>query len=175
MVFIHGGAFLNGSNDKLMYGPDNLMNDDVVLVVINYRLGLLGFLSLKDPSLGVTGNMGFKDMVLALKWVQENIKDYNGDPNNVTIFGESAGSASVHLLMLSPLAKGLFHKVIAQSGSALNGWSRCEKNVAEQAAPATGCESKNEKEILDHFRTIPVEKLWDGQRVLEKVRISNII
>lgn len=175
MVYIHGGAFLNGSNDKMMYGPDHLINEDVVLVAINYRLGLLGFLAFEDPSLGVTGNMGFKDMVLALKWVRDNIKDYNGDPRNVTIFGESAGSVAVHLLMLSPLSKGLFHKVIAQSGSVLNGWSRCETDVAQQAASAIGFQSTNDKEILDYFRTIPVDKLWAAQRVLEKVRNSNII
>lgn len=67
---------------------------------------ILGFLSLKDSSLGVPGNAGMKDMVMALKWVQNNIKEFSGDPNNVTIFGESAGAVSVNLLMLSPMARG---------------------------------------------------------------------
>ena len=68
--------------------------------------GILGFLEMKDPKLGVSGNAGFKDMVMALKWVQKNIENFGGDPGNVTIFGESAGGAASHLLMLSPLAKG---------------------------------------------------------------------
>ncbi|KAK9875484.1 hypothetical protein WA026_007875 [Henosepilachna vigintioctopunctata] len=105
MVFIHGGSFTYGSNSKIKQNPEYLIRDDVVIVVINYRIGLLGFLSLDDPSLDVPGNAGFKDMVMALKWVNENIKVFNGDPNNVTIFGQSAGAASVHLLMLSSAAE----------------------------------------------------------------------
>ncbi|RZB41186.1 COesterase and/or Abhydrolase 3 domain containing protein [Asbolus verrucosus] len=108
MVWIHGGGFTCGSNSSEFYGPEFLITSNVVIVTINYRLGLLGkanmdfepctllqyqsgFLSLEDPSLRVQGNAGFKDMVMALKWVQSNIKKFNGDPNNVTIFGESAG------------------------------------------------------------------------------------
>lgn len=107
MFWIHGGAFMTGSNKTELFGPEYLIAENVVIVTINYRLGFLGFLSLDDPLLGVPGNAGLKDMVMALKWVQENISQFCGDPNNVTIFGESAGAAAVHFLMLSPMAKGL--------------------------------------------------------------------
>lgn len=110
MVWIHGGAFIAGSSKTEIYGPEFLVSQDIVLVTINYRLGLLGFLSLEDTSLGVPGNAAFKDMVMALKWVQKNIINFKGDPNNVTIFGESAGGAAVHYLMLSPMSKGNIYK-----------------------------------------------------------------
>lgn len=97
---------MTGSNKTELFGPEFLMPKDVVLVTINYRLGILGFLSLDDVSLGVPGNAGFKDMVMALKWVQNNIHYFSGDPGNVTVFGESAGAAAAHLLMLSPMTKG---------------------------------------------------------------------
>lgn len=119
MVFFHGGAFSGGS--ALVYGAQRLMDKDVVLVVPHYRLGPLGFLSLQTDD--VPGNAGLLDQVLALKWVQKYISYFGGDPNLVTIFGESAGGASVSYLMLSPLAKGLFHRVIGQSGSSLADWA----------------------------------------------------
>lgn len=108
MVWIHGGGFTSGSSKAIIYGPEFLITEDVVLVTINYRLNIFGFFSVEDPSLNCPGNFGFKDMCLALKWVQQNICKFNGDPSNVTIFGESAGAASVHLLVLSPMAKGMF-------------------------------------------------------------------
>lgn len=107
MVFIHGGGFRAGSCSEDNYGPDYLVpGNDIILVTINYRLGLLGFLSCEDQSLGVPGNAGLKDQVLALKWIKENIKQFGGDPNNVTIFGQGAGAACVHLHILSPMSKG---------------------------------------------------------------------
>ncbi|KAJ0178415.1 hypothetical protein K1T71_006238 [Dendrolimus kikuchii] len=122
MVYIHGGGFIYGSGTKKSEcGPDYLIENEVVVVTINYRLGVLGFLSL--DIMEAPGNMGLKDQVKALEWIQKNIENFGGDKNNVTIFGISAGSASVEYLMLSPLAKGLFHKAILQSGSALNDWA----------------------------------------------------
>ncbi|CAH2091335.1 unnamed protein product [Euphydryas editha] len=122
MVFIHGGGFYYSNGIiKQELGPDYLIENDVVVVTFNYRLGVLGFLSLDIPE--ARGNMGLKDQVQALKWVQSNIDKFGGDPNNVTIFGISAGSASVDYHLLSPLSKGLFHKAILQSGSSLNHWA----------------------------------------------------
>jgi carboxylesterase type B len=89
MVWIHGGGFLVGSSQTNMYGPDYIMQKDVVLVSFNYRIGVFGFLSLSDPDLGVPGNTGLKDQVFALKWIQRNIERFGGDASNVTIFGES--------------------------------------------------------------------------------------
>uniref|UniRef100_A0A1Y1LSP7 Carboxylic ester hydrolase n=1 Tax=Photinus pyralis TaxID=7054 RepID=A0A1Y1LSP7_PHOPY len=109
MFWIHGGGFVRGSGNSDTYGPDFLITQDVVIVTINYRLGILGFLNFEDPSLDVPGNAGLKDQVMGLKWVRENIANFGGDPSNVTIFGESAGAASVHLLMLSPLARGFIY------------------------------------------------------------------
>lgn len=106
MVWIHGGGFRQGSGSTDLYGPEYLLTEEVVVVTFNYRLGILGFFSLEDTSLKVFGNVGLKDMVLALKWVQQNISNFGGNPHNVTIFGESAGAAAVHYLVLSPLAKG---------------------------------------------------------------------
>ncbi|XP_049774677.1 esterase E4-like [Schistocerca cancellata] len=113
MVWIHGGGCTVGSGNTDMYGPDYLLEHGVVVVTFNYRLGVLGFMSTGDSV--VTGNMGFKDHVMALRWVKDNISAFGGDTGNITIFGESAGSRACHLLVLSPLAKGLFHRAICQS------------------------------------------------------------
>lgn len=120
MVWIHGGAFTIGSGSDPMYDTGTLAKrGDVVLVTINYRLGMLGFLRLKDVTGGkipATGNEGLMDQVAALKWVRDNIADFGGDPGNVTVFGESAGGMSFGCLMAMPSAKGLFHKGILESG-----------------------------------------------------------
>nr|CAD7574329.1 unnamed protein product [Timema californicum] len=105
MVWIHGGGFHEGSGNTTIFGPDYLVHADVVLVTLNYRLGVLGFLCLNDTD--VSGNNGLKDQVEALKWVQQNIAQFAGDPGNVTIFGESAGGACVHYHLLSPMSKGI--------------------------------------------------------------------
>ena len=123
MVWIHGGGHQFGSGDFTYYQGDGLPAQGVVLVTINYRLGAFGYLahpalSADDPN-GVSGNYGALDQIAALKWVQDNISAYGGDPENVTIFGESAGAWSVTEMMASPLAKGLFHKAIGQSGSSV--------------------------------------------------------
>lgn len=120
MVWIHGGGFIVGTARTPLYDGEQLARDGVVLVSINYRLGLLGFfahpaLSAESPH-GASGNQGLHDQVAALQWVQDNIAAFGGDPENVTIFGESAGSISVCYLTATPLAAGLFHKAIAQSG-----------------------------------------------------------
>ncbi|KAL3282159.1 hypothetical protein HHI36_005354 [Cryptolaemus montrouzieri] len=104
MVFFHGGGFLCGGGNSYWYGPDVLLDRDIVLVVTNYRLGALGFLSTGDSV--SPGNYGLKDQSLALKWVKKNIEYFGGDPDSITLFGESAGGASANYHMLSPLSKG---------------------------------------------------------------------
>lgn len=116
MVYIHGGGLVLEST-SLYDGSALSAHENVVYVGIQYRLGVLGFLSTGDGQ-RASGNYGYLDQVAALRWVQENIEDFGGDPGSVTIFGESAGGASVSALVLSPLAKGLFHRAIAQSGVA---------------------------------------------------------
>ena len=119
MVWFHGGALVWGSGSE--YSGKELTKEGVILVTVNYRLGPFGFFSHPELSeeTGTSGNQGFKDQILSLKWVQENIDKFGGDPDNVTIFGESAGSWSVNVLQASPLSRGLFHKVIGQSGARL--------------------------------------------------------
>ncbi|XP_032520406.2 juvenile hormone esterase-like [Danaus plexippus] len=153
MVFFHGGGFLfgNGTDDSV-HGPDYLVEKNVVVVTLNYRLGILGFLSLGCKE--APGNMGLKDQVQALIWIKNNIKNFNGDPNNVTIFGVSAGGASVELQMLSPMSKGLFHKAIAQSGSSLLHWSQ----------------NNNIKELVLKFPIIKKKNITDSQDLLQLLK-----
>lgn len=154
MVFIHGGAFLGG--DAELYGPEFLIQEDIVLVTIQYRLGVLGFLGFEDPEAGISGNAGFKDQVLALKWVQENIHFFGGNPNQVTIFGESAGSASIQLLVVSPMTKGLYHRAIAQSGAATNFWTSGPSDGSYKYAEFVNCTSKGVNKIAECLRSKPV-------------------
>jgi para-nitrobenzyl esterase len=120
MVWIHGGAFTTGAGSLGLYGGQALSEaGDCVIVTINYRLGALGFLRLAELTGGripSSGAEGLMDQIAALSWVRDNIAAFGGDPSNVTIFGESAGGMSVVALMASPLARGLFHKAICQSG-----------------------------------------------------------
>ena len=121
MVWIHGGSHKTGSGSSEIYQANGLVDNGVVLVTINYRLGALGYLahpalSADDPR-GVSGNYGLLDQIAALEWVRANIAEFGGDPNNVTIFGESAGAQSVAEIMSSPLGDGLYHKAILESGS----------------------------------------------------------
>ena len=119
MVWFHGGALVWGSGSE--YSGAELTKQGVILVTVNYRLGPFGFFSHPELSeeTGTSGNQGFKDQIKSLEWVKQNIHKFGGDPNNVTIFGESAGSWSVNVLQASPLSRGLFHKVIGQSGARL--------------------------------------------------------
>ncbi|MBB5211194.1 carboxylesterase/lipase family protein [Microbulbifer hydrolyticus] len=137
MVWIHGGAFISGSGGE-EYTPARLVAEDMVVVTLNYRLGALGFLAhptLTAEQSGSSGAYGLLDQKLALEWVQANIAEFGGNPNNVTIFGESAGGHSVLSLVASPLTAGLFHKVIVQSGAYLP--TQISLDIAEQLGSAT--------------------------------------
>ncbi|XP_071528395.1 venom carboxylesterase-6-like isoform X3 [Panulirus ornatus] len=141
MVWIHGGAFVSGGSED--HDPRPLLTKDVVIVVLQYRLGTLGFLSTEDSVL--PGNLGLKDQTLALRWVQDNIRDLGGDPARVTIFGVSAGGASAHYQMLTPHAKGLFSRAILQSGTALCPWALREdhRQVALRIGEHLNCSGVN--------------------------------
>ena len=121
MVWIHGGGFFTGgANDSWYDGTNFAERGDVVLVSIQYRLGALGWLFLDElggKEFSSSKNNGLLDQVAALRWVKNNIENFGGDPDNITIFGESVGSSSVCALMVTPSAKGLFSKVIAESGT----------------------------------------------------------
>lgn len=120
MVFFHGGGFMCGSGIKPFYGPDYLLEHEVVYIGANFRLGPLGFLSTGQED--AWGNFGLKDQNQVLRWIKENIAAFGGNPNLVTIFGESAGGASVTYHMQSSLSKGLFHRGISESGTNLAPW-----------------------------------------------------
>ncbi|XP_043277709.1 uncharacterized protein [Venturia canescens] len=132
MVWIYGGAFVSGSSATKYNLPDFLIERDVVVVALNYRLGALGFLNLGHPN--ATGNAGLKDQNLALKWVQVNIEKFGGNPKNVTIFGESAGAVSVGFQVLSDKSTGLFNGAISMSGTPLVPWGFTKRaDAIEQA------------------------------------------
>ncbi|XP_071651760.1 juvenile hormone esterase-like [Temnothorax longispinosus] len=166
MVWIHGGVFCWGSGDALFYGPDYIVQKDVVLVTLNYRLGVLGFLNLYNKV--ATGNQGLKDIIMALQWVQKNISKFGGDPENVTIFGESAGGALVHYLTLSPLAKGLFHKAISQSGVIRCPWAFTEQQLhlekGFRLAEKLGKATADPKVAYEFLKTIDAKKLIETER-----------
>ena len=135
MVFIHGGSFTTGSGAVPSYNGAAFARDGVVLVTINYRLGAEGFLWTGEG----TPNLGLLDQIAALQWVQDNIAAFGGDRDNVTVFGESAGAMSVVTLMTMPLAKGLFHRVIAESGAGENAHDeRTARMVSRRLAKRLG-------------------------------------
>jgi para-nitrobenzyl esterase len=124
MVWIHGGGFVAGASSEPRQDGTFLSQQNVVVVSMNYRLGIFGFFVhpdlAKESGRNAAGNYGLLDMIAALQWVRDNVAAFGGDPGNVTIFGESAGSFAVSDLMASPLAKGLFHKAIGESGGAFS-------------------------------------------------------
>ncbi|NP_001180223.1 juvenile hormone esterase precursor [Tribolium castaneum] len=163
MVFIHWGGFFAGRGSSDYNGPEYIMDKDVILVTFNYRLGVFGFLSTLDDN--APGNFGLKDQVMALKFVHENIECFGGDNNRVTIFGQSAGSGSVNLHLISPASRGLFQQAISQSGAALDLWARplnaLQPNVTAALAAFTGCSAHigSSKDIVDCLRKIEATKL----------------
>ncbi|XP_072763917.1 juvenile hormone esterase [Anoplolepis gracilipes] len=151
--WIHGGAFQYGSGD--LYNAKYLMDDNVILVTINYRLGPMGFLSTEDEV--VPGNMGLKDQSMALRWVSENIEWFNGDPKRVTLLGLSAGGASVHYHYLSKMSAGLFKGGISFSGTAFDCWAQT-KNALEKTKKLSvlvGCPTTNSREMIRCLRYRP--------------------
>ncbi|NXM25802.1 CEL lipase, partial [Oxyruncus cristatus] len=150
MIFIYGGAFLVGGSqganflDNYLYdGEEIAVRGNVIVVTVNYRLGPLGFLSTGDENL--PGNYGLKDQHMAIAWVKRNIKAFGGDPENITIFGESAGAVSVSLQTLSPKNKGLFKRAISQSGVGVCSWAiqRDPLFWAEKLGSKLGCRTDN--------------------------------
>ncbi|KAG5884998.1 hypothetical protein JTB14_025344 [Gonioctena quinquepunctata] len=172
MVFFHGGGWLAGGGNSLWYGPDIFLDRDIVLVVTNYRIGALGFLSTGDEV--VSGNNGLKDQNLALKWTKKNIAKFGGDAESITIFGESAGGASSQYHMLSPLSRGLFKTAILQSGTTLCSWAFSENNEnlknSRKLARALNCPIEPTTEMAECLRKVDANtiieqdgifKVWD--------------
>ena len=147
-------------------GPGKLLERDMVLVAMQYRLGPLGFMCLPDDE--IAGNMGLLDQQLALQWVHDHISYFGGDPERVTIMGESAGSASVTYHMLSSLSQPLFNQAIAESGSALSSWAfdtEPEKHAKEIVGGILGCPTDN---IADMKNCLKNEKSAEDLVVAHK-------
>ena len=159
IVWIHGGALTRGSAAIDLYEGTHLARKDVVVVSINYRLGIFGYFAhpdlIAESERGAAGNYGVLDQIEALRWVRDNIAEFGGDPANVTICGQSAGAWSVSVLAASPLAKGLFHKLIAQSGGRLD-----RRPELEEAAKAgTKLARDIGKTTIDELRDLPARDL----------------
>ncbi len=174
MFWIHGGGFVMGSGSSAMYNGSHLSkNGDVVVVTINYRLGPLGFLYLEEynnDSLNFPSNLGLLDQVAALKWVKENISAFGGDPDNITIFGESAGANSVLSLLTSPETKGLFHKAIVQSGAELSVTNK--QKAAAEAKEFLQLLGISENEIYK-LRRLSIDTLLAASERLFQKRVKN--
>lgn len=164
MVWLHGGGFFSGSSMELpLYDGANLAKSgEVVVVSINHRLNVLGFLDLSayDKEYKYSGNVGMLDIVAALQWVKNNIEQFGGDPDNVTIFGQSGGGAKVATLLTIPSAKGLFHKAIVQSG-APGGVMRTgsDNKLARRVAELTLEFAEISSEQIKQLRTLPYDDL----------------
>jgi para-nitrobenzyl esterase len=172
MFWIHGGGYTAGSSQELPSydGEAIARKGDVVLVSINHRLNILGFLDLSEfgPQYKGSANASFLDLVAALQWVKDNISNFGGDPNNVTIFGQSGGGGKVSTLMSSPMAKGLFHKAIVQSGI----WANFQdQEVSKRIGSAVLNELGLIPSKVDSIQKVPYEKLVAaGNKALQKVR-----
>ena len=164
MVWLHGGGFDSGTS---AWNPGmQLAQKDVVVVSVNHRLNILGFLDLSTVSgkYKYSGNVGMLDVVQALKWVQKNIRQFGGDPDNVTIFGESGGGGKVGTLLCMPVAKGLFHKAIIMSGTILNVNT---KQMTEELGQAVLKELDIDADHIEDIKTVPYETLYAaGQRAM---------
>ncbi|HVN93668.1 MAG TPA: carboxylesterase family protein [Terracidiphilus sp.] len=166
MFWIHGGGYSGGSADEPRHNGDFLPLKGVVLVTINYRLGIFGFLAttaLANEAGGTAGNYGLMDMIAALQWVKGNVAVFGGDPANVTIFGESAGSLAVSTLMASPMAQGLFAKAIGESGSALGGTLGTPTLAATETADDAWMDAIGAKNLAD-LRAMPTDAVLAAAR-----------
>ncbi|MGW8571399.1 carboxylesterase/lipase family protein [Streptomyces niveus] len=154
MVFVHGGGFVAGSTRSTMYDGSAFARDGVVLVTLNYRLGISGFLDIP----GAPANRGLLDVVAALRWVRENIAAFGGDADNVTLFGQSAGATIVGGVLATPDASGLFRRAIVQSGSGLGAFTTEQgARVTRAAADALGIEPR-----VDAFAEVSDERLVEA-------------
>lgn len=162
MVYLHGGDFGTGSGSPSFYGPQYLVSHGVVVVTVNYRLNAYGFLNLGIKE--APGNAGLKDIRLALRWIKENIMYFGGDVENITVFGQGSGGAAAIYLTLSASTKGLFHKIISQSGTMFSphSFDADALQTASQVAKALGVSSSKPKELLKLYKETSVVKVEEA-------------
>jgi len=175
MVWIYGGGYFEGNSDFEQYRPDDLLEEGVIIVAINYRVGFLGFLSTGD--MVAPGNSALKDLILGLKWTKENIKNFGGDPDRITIWGQSAGAASVAYLLQTNQTAGLFNGAILDSGSSLCPWSLAKEvpEVTKQIARELKVDTTNSSTILAGLKGINITTLQTtaSSKMLTQLIISN--
>lgn len=173
MVWIHGGAFQNGFGHEIEFDGDAYAKKGIILVTLNYRLGMCGFLShpllTAENSGKGSGNYGLFDQLAALKWIKRNIEVFGGDPNNVTVFGQSAGAGSVQALISSPLAKGYVQRAIIQSGGGLGGIIST-KSLQEAETMGKAMWDASGYDALEQMRTCPVEHFQEVMMNYMKVQ-----
>ncbi|XP_018428648.1 PREDICTED: neuroligin-2 isoform X4 [Nanorana parkeri] len=160
MMFIHGGSYMEGTGN-MFDGSVLAAYGNVIVVTMNYRLGVLGFMSTGDPA--AKGNYGLLDQIQALRWLEENIGHFGGDPERITIFGSGAGASCVSLLILSHHSEGLFQKAIAQSGTAIASWSVNYEPLkyTRMLAAKVGCDYPDNTEMVSCLRRKPYRDLVD--------------
>jgi len=181
LVWLHGGGYTEGSGSVPAYDGEKLASKGLVVVTINYRLGFFGYLSYpelsRESAHGSSGNYGLLDQIAALQWVAHNIGAFGGDPNRVTVAGQSAGAGSVHFITISPLAKGLFQRAIAESGSAA--WTSAEvphspmalKTLADAEREGTSFAEARGAHSLKQLRAMT----WEQLNILNPQRMVPVV
>jgi para-nitrobenzyl esterase len=188
MVWIYGGGFVNGGSSPAVYDGSQFARGGVVFVSFNYRLGRFGYFAhpalTKEAAGGLLGNYAYMDQLAALRWVQRNIRAFGGDPHNVTVFGESAGGGSVHMLLTTPLANGLFQKAIIESGGGRKGFGGGSPHLHEAANGKPSSEdvglafakskgiTGDDAAALQQLRALPAEALVDGLNMASMMQAS---
>lgn len=159
VVAVHGGGLQFGNGEMSFLGPEFINQENVIFVSFNYRLNVFGFLNTGDAN--SPGNYGIKDMILVLQWVRDNIEFFGGNPSDVTIMGISGGAVAVHALVVSPVAAGLFHKALSQSGSLFNTWafSRNPLSSVQMLTQNLQLQVNNNADLINQLRQVSVERL----------------
>ncbi|KAH8317400.1 hypothetical protein KR067_005162, partial [Drosophila pandora] len=172
LVYIHGGQHKGGDSSRRAWGPDYFMKEDVMFISIGHRLGPFGFLTFANPSLEIPGNAGLKDIILALRWIKKNAKNFNGDPNRITILGHSSGAMIVNILLASPQTEGLFHKAILMAGYSMevNRLPCAEFRLAKHL----GYEGENiDSQVYEFLSTIDGQQLASTNIFTEMEKAQN--
>jgi para-nitrobenzyl esterase len=163
MVWVHGGGFAGGSGSVPIYNGATLARGGIIVITVNYRLGVFGFLAPPELSAaeGAPGNYGIEDLLLALHWIRDNARAFGGDPSRITLAGQSAGSMAIHDLMVAPAAKGLFQQVISQSGP---GMGIAHRTLAQAQATGKKVLAAAGVRTIDELRRLPASQVAQAAR-----------
>jgi para-nitrobenzyl esterase len=178
VVYIYGGAFYVGNASEPLYAGEQLAKKGIIYIAANYRLGVMGFLAHPDASKEspnhASGNWGLLDQIEALKWVKANVQAFGGDPDNVTIVGQSAGAMSINHLQVSPLARGLFTRILAMSGSAMGGVIGPDQDLPAAEEDGMRLAKQLNAPTLAEMRTLPADRIFAVSQTA-RVRFGPIV